>query len=355
MGNEISLTQNSRQYTKNLVSIVTPGWNGVAFVHRLLNSILSQTYKNIEYIYVDDGSTDGTREIILSYETKFQEAGMGFEYIFQENAGVSAALNTALKRVRGEFLCWPEYDDFLTPDSVQKKLDYLREHPACAVVTSDAWIINEKDLTKTTGLLSKKNPNRFERNQFIHLLLSNSIFVAGCHMARMKEFDDTHPARTIFPATIGPNWQMLLPLYYKYERGFIDEPLLYYLCRDSSISHNNQKSIKARLSAIASYLEILNSVLNDIPMPEDERNKYKTMVAVRYAATRLSMALRNSDLPLLREQYKILKQNKALTTKHKIIYLIANNQALSMLYKFSHMLRNTLKVLKNKFRRFSNH
>ena len=72
-----------------LVSLITPGWNGVSFVGRLLDSILNQTYPNMEYIYIDDGSTDGTKDVVLSYKEKFQKAGISFEYVYKENGGVS--------------------------------------------------------------------------------------------------------------------------------------------------------------------------------------------------------------------------------------------------------------------------
>ncbi len=68
-----------------LVSIITPGWNGKTFIHHLLDSILSQTYDNIEYIYVDDGSTDGTKDVVLSYKDKFESRGIPFMYVYKEN------------------------------------------------------------------------------------------------------------------------------------------------------------------------------------------------------------------------------------------------------------------------------
>lgn len=183
-----------------LVSIITPGWNGVNFVHRLLDSIIIQTYKKIQYIYIDDGSTDGTKDVVLSYQSKFEEIGMSFIFISQENAGVTAALNTGLQYVKGDYLCWPEYDDFLTPDSIEKKLNYLLKHPNCAVVTSDAWLIYEDNISEKKGVLSNYNPNRFDKNHFIPLIMSNSIFTAGCHMVRMDLFDETHLNRSLFPS-----------------------------------------------------------------------------------------------------------------------------------------------------------
>lgn len=303
---------------KDLVSIITPGWNGVKFVHRLLNSILNQTYTCLEYIYVDDGSDDGTKEVVLSYAIKFEQAGIRFKYIYQQNSGVSAAINNALKYVTGKYLCWPEYDDFLSIDSVEKKVLYLEEHPDCAVVTSDAWIVYEKDLSTVKGLLSHKNPNRFDRNHFVQLLLSDSIFTAGCHMLRMDLFDKTHLNREIFPARIGPNWQILLPLYYNYNRGFIEEPLLYYQIRSSSISHSH-KGLTDFLNVINSYIEILDTTLDQIPMPHKDRMLYRQLVNLKYTHERLLLAFKYRNKLLFKKQYSILAEMRQL--KKKEIFL----------------------------------
>ena len=82
-----------------LVSIITAGWNGKNFVFKLFDSIIEQTYENIEYIYVDDGSTDGTDKIVLSYKERLKKRGIDFKYVRKENGGVSSALNCGLKYV----------------------------------------------------------------------------------------------------------------------------------------------------------------------------------------------------------------------------------------------------------------
>ena len=74
---------------KELVSIITPCYNGEKHVHRLLESVLNQTYTNIELILVDDGSTDETKKIVLSYQEKFTEKKLKLNYIYQENKGLA--------------------------------------------------------------------------------------------------------------------------------------------------------------------------------------------------------------------------------------------------------------------------
>ena len=68
-----------------LVSIITPCYNGENVMHRLLDSILSQTYSNIEFILINDGSTDHSEEIWYQYEKKFNEKGIKTIYIHQRN------------------------------------------------------------------------------------------------------------------------------------------------------------------------------------------------------------------------------------------------------------------------------
>lgn len=267
---------------RSLVSLITPGWNGVGFIHNLLDSILAQSYRPIEYIYVDDGSYDGTKDIVLSYKQKFENKGISFKYIFKKNGGVSSAINEGLKYVTGDYLGWPEYDDILAPSSIERRVHYLENHKDCAVVTCDAWLVNENAIDKPIGRLSCENPNRFDRNHFVQALLSNSIFTAACHLVRMDIFDKTHPNRFIYPSRIGPNWQMLLPIYYKHNRGFIEDPLVYYVIRQGSISHSHD-TLEKRLNAIDEYKKILHNVLSEIEMPPEDLQLYNSLLSEHYA------------------------------------------------------------------------
>ena len=95
-----------------LVSIITPCYNGENVMHRLLDSILSQTYSNIEFILINDGSTDHSEEIWYQYEKKFNEKGIKTIYIHQRNQGLGAAINAGLKVFTGDYLCWPDIDDY---------------------------------------------------------------------------------------------------------------------------------------------------------------------------------------------------------------------------------------------------
>lgn len=87
-----------------LVSIMTPCYNGEKFVGRYLDSVLAQTYDNIEVVLIDDGSTDNTAPIVKSYIPKFESKGYKLIYVYQENSGAASAINKAMPLVTGDFI-----------------------------------------------------------------------------------------------------------------------------------------------------------------------------------------------------------------------------------------------------------
>lgn len=303
-----------KQLNHPLVSIVTPGWNGKDFIHNLLDSLLAQTYDNMEYIYVDDGSTDGTKDIVLAYKTKFEKRGIPFNYVYKENGGLCSAIQEGLQHVKGELLCWPEYDDILLPTAMEKRVEYLESHPDCASVTCDAWITPSDDLNHPTDVLSFNNPNRFDRNHFAQLLTGKSIFTAACHMVRMDAFDETHPNRQIYQSRIGAVWQMLLPVYYKYNRGFIDEPLVKWVIRRDSVS-NERYSEEKRIQADEEFLTIRLEVLNSIDMPEDDRARYIKVAKKDSAGASIKNGLLYRSRTMFYRGYNYYTENNLQITK----------------------------------------
>ena len=110
---------------KGLVSILTPCYNGESFIHRLLDSILAQTYPDVEMIVVDDGSTDNTRELV---EKWIEEKKIPIRYIYQQNQGMHGAHNTAYKNIHTELNTCIDSDDYMPDDAVEKICFFWKEH-----------------------------------------------------------------------------------------------------------------------------------------------------------------------------------------------------------------------------------
>ncbi len=364
------MCNNSNNILTPLVSILTPGWNGKGFVHRLLDSLLEQTYDNLEYIYVDDGSTDGTKDIVLSYEDKFKNRGIPFIYIYKENGGLCSAIQEGLKHVNGKYLCWPEYDDILFPDAMEKRVNFLETHPDCAVVTCDALITPIEDLDNPIGLLSGNNPNRYDRNHFVQLLTGNSIFTAACHMVRMDVFDATHPNREIYQSRVGAIWQMLLPIYYKYNRGFIEDPLVKWVIRKDSIS-NKRYSIDKRLQTIEEFCKIRMNVLQSMVIPAEDKNFYIKLVLKITADSYIKYGLDYQNKKLFYRGYDYYQKNNIHITKDivwaklqigiPVLFHILNlyNKTKCLIIKnlrmiYHMLLKHKKNINRQKHRRFNN-
>lgn len=258
---------------KGLVSIIVPCYNVEKVIGKCIKSILNQTYRKLEVIFVNDGSTDNTEKIILSYKKEFEKKNVIFKYIYQQNKGLGGAINTGLKHFTGEYLVWPDADDTLALTSIEKKVVFLENKPEYGSVTSDAYIYNEDDLLnpirKITDIFKYNN----EEEQFEYMLLGKSIFCSGCHMVKTKAFLDVNPNREIFEARRGQNWQMLLPVYYKYKRGFINEPLYNYIIYKNSMSSGDDTKEK-KIQRENECYEIIQNTLSKMKISVNDRKKF---------------------------------------------------------------------------------
>jgi glycosyltransferase involved in cell wall biosynthesis len=121
-----------------LVSVAIPVYNGANYMRDAIDSVLAQTYPNIEVLVVNDGSRDGgaTEKIALSY-------GDRVRYFSKLNGGVASALNRALEEAKGEYFCWLSHDDIYLPEKVTKEMEKLLSLPdANAVVFCRHSIMN---------------------------------------------------------------------------------------------------------------------------------------------------------------------------------------------------------------------
>lgn len=315
-----------------LVSIITPCYNGEKYVHRFFDSILDQTYRSIELIFVNDGSTDKTEEVALSYKDRLELNGIHFVYICQENKGLAGAINTGLLKVRGKYLCWPDSDDYLEATSIEKRVRILEEYPDYAVVTSDAYIRDNDCIEVPLGVVSNKNPKRFLSYQFELLLIGESIFCCGCHMVRYDVFQNTHSNAQIFNARRGQNWQMLLPIYYKHKRYFLDEPLYNYIRYQNTMSQGDETEDK-EVYRCDEHVDILLNTLKTIEMPSSDKGKYVGLVNLVYTRKKLNIAYKYGDEELFKSQYLKLKSSKQLKLKDMILYLAVHYRLVDNIFR----------------------
>jgi len=121
-----------------LVSVVIPSYNAGPFIGRTIDSVMSQSYKNLEIVVVDDGSSDGTPDIVARF-------GDPVRLILQHNDGVSAARNRAIAEARGELIAFLDHDDVWYPEKLERQVHLLSTRPEVGLVYSNADFIDVTD------------------------------------------------------------------------------------------------------------------------------------------------------------------------------------------------------------------
>ena len=132
-----------------LVSIITPSYNQGMFLEETIRSVLKQSYPNIEYIIIDGGSKDNSREIIEKYEDRL------VYWESQPDRGQAHAINKGIRRAQGEFIGWINSDDLYQPDTVRKIVDIFNENPEVDVVYGRLDRIDESGKVVPTPTLPK--------------------------------------------------------------------------------------------------------------------------------------------------------------------------------------------------------
>lgn len=127
-----------------LVTCIIPVFNGEKYIESAIESVLNQTYKNIEIILADDGSTDNTPNLIRKYDGKIR-------YIRQPNAGSASARNLGISKTCGDFIGFLDSDDMWDKDKILLQLECFENNPEIDICLCNIKIINEKE----KGILDK--------------------------------------------------------------------------------------------------------------------------------------------------------------------------------------------------------
>jgi glycosyltransferase involved in cell wall biosynthesis len=169
-----------------LVSCIVPVHNGEAFLRETLDSIFAQTHRELDVIVVDDGSTDGTNEVVAHYDAPLR-------YVWQANAGPSTARNTGLRAASGECIAFLDADDLWHPEKLARQLALLAERPAvgaCVTLIQNFWDDALRDEHESLRDHARAQP--LAGYTSVTLLARRSVFeTVGEFDTRLKHGDDT--------------------------------------------------------------------------------------------------------------------------------------------------------------------
>lgn len=224
-----------------LISVIVPVYNVEPYVEKCINSILQQTYQNIELLLVDDGSTDNSGAICDSFAKKDDR----IRVLHQSNGGVSVARNVGLKNARGEFVLFVDADDYADEDMCSELLSVAIETNA-DIVFSDFYYDND-----TRVSLCSSNDNRvvtLSDQQDILFMVTDFDNKAGINVWA-KLFNRSKISNIWFKngTPLGEDQLFVFEAVLSSKRvSKINKPFYHYVMRDGSAMHQQVNVEKER-------------------------------------------------------------------------------------------------------------
>lgn len=246
----------------NKITVVVPCYNVALYLDRCVQSILNQTYHNLEVILVDDGSTDGTETICDDFLKKDER----IRVVHKENGGLSDARNAGIDVATGEYLVFVDGDDYLEPNAYEMMIAEMQD-PEVSLVA--AGIITE-DINGNVNILMNETKAKLSKEEAFANLLGNNRTIAhsSCNkLFRRQLFDQLRYKKGI----IYEDMQILPKILDICEKVvLLNVPVYHYIKRSGSITENAFSSWKYEGSKIADE------------MVDICRQKYSSLVPYAY-------------------------------------------------------------------------
>jgi glycosyltransferase involved in cell wall biosynthesis len=214
-----------------LVSVLIPCYNVATFVREAIDSVINQTYENLEIWLIDDASTDGTRQILESLQDKRIKTAF-----FDLNTKKVGAVNEVLKMVTGSFICFQDSDDYSASDRIQKQVEFLINNPETDICftgyeyfgeinrkVNNFSISNDELREEFLNFNHKKGPNK-EATVCASMMISQKIlkWESGYHL--------------YFTGRSGEDAHWIYRILKSFKGGVINQSLYFYRIRSGSFT-----------------------------------------------------------------------------------------------------------------------
>lgn len=218
------------EQNKPLISVIVPVYNVEKYVGRCLNSIIHQSYTNLEIIVINDGSTDNSLSVCEEYAAKDKR----IKLITQENKGLSGARNTGLRNYTGEYVTFVDSDDWIHKDMIEYVYDILIRHDVEMSLCANLRVSEEIVIDKNYQII---NDTIFSCDEFMRMFLNGTVTACWARFFRKDIISGFE-----FPE--GLNCEDFVYMYEVIRRikkgvGFVEHPLYYYFVRSDSIVNGN--------------------------------------------------------------------------------------------------------------------
>lgn len=228
------------------VSVIIPAYNAGRWISETLESVLAQTYRELDVVVVDDGSTDDTRARVAAF-------GSCVRCIAQKRQGVYAARNRGLRETCGPLVAFLDADDVWEAEKIAEQVTFLQRHPDYAAVHTDASLLDVGGRILKTAV----NPRRqsgdgwvFEEffAQNMAVVLMSTVMIRRVCFDVVGLFDEQYPSVA--------DQFFFLRLALRYPIGFIPRPLVRYRLTPKSLSRKDvAENLRIRERLLHEFLD----------------------------------------------------------------------------------------------------
>ena len=245
-----------------LVSIYITNYNYGSYIKEAIESVLNQSFKDIELIIIDDGSTDNSREIIESYAHLNNT-----RIIFQKNKGLNVTNNIAMRLAHGKYLVRLDADDYFSEDAIEKMCLKLESDSQLGLVFPDYFLID------TLGdVIAKEQRHAFDKD----VSLLDQPAHGACTMIRRSFLEKLGGYNESFSCQDG--YDLWIRFTAKYKVANINEPLFYYRQHNSNLTKNEDRILNTRAEIKESFVTKENiktpKTLGILPIRGEKVNRY---------------------------------------------------------------------------------
>ena len=224
-----------------LISVVIPAYNQAEFLNASIESVLEQSYPTVELLVVNDGSTDGTSQLLRQYEPL-----KNVRIINQENQGLSAARNRGIRAAQGSYIALLDSDDLMRPDRLEKQYAAFKNHPEVDAIYTSVDLIDSDD--HPIGSLRRKaipQKNFLAEEFFRHQIPSPSTLLVKRDLFSSHLFDQEK--------RIGEDLEWTLRAAHHYTYFCLDSPLTSYRRHRENLSEKLALLRKNELEILHTY------------------------------------------------------------------------------------------------------
>ncbi|RTQ94286.1 glycosyltransferase [Lysinibacillus telephonicus] len=248
------------------VSVIIPVYNGEAYIKEALISVLNQSYKDIEIIVVDDGSTDLSSVII----NDFIEDNRNFKikYIRQENKGPSIARNTGIENANGDYIALLDSDDCYHSDKIYEHVTFLLRNPRIDIVYGDLTIVNKNNEIQNIlkAEMPSENPNLFLASMLFRQFIPGPATLVG----KRECFIETPYNPSIIYAE---DYDLTIRLAMKYHFAYVPEGIYYCRRHDSNLTNNHKAQVESENEIVKKLGErYIWEIINLTPLSTSDKN-----------------------------------------------------------------------------------